>query len=138
MAWNMKKPSKRWIEFCQIIEIVNIRIGKQQRILGKLRTEHQSINERIAEKWRDIEYKQSSLKSLNLFDEPEALSRMFRRREYIKSTIETIYFDVSILSQEAEVLLVKISDAEKVKHRLEKRKEALGEVILQVKYETDS
>lgn len=134
----MKKPSKRWREFCQLIEIVNIRIGKQQRILGMLRTEYQSVNERIAEKWRDIEHKQNSLKSLSLFDEPEALSRMFRRREYIKSTIETLYFDVSILSQEAEELLVKISDSEKKKHRLEKRKEALGEVLLHVKYETDS
>ncbi|MCX8986108.1 hypothetical protein [Citrobacter portucalensis] len=131
----MKKPSKRWKEFCQIIEIVDIRIGKQQRILERLRKEYQIINEKIAEKWRDIESEQYSLKNLYLLDEQEALSRMFRRRECIKSTIETLYFDVSALSQEAEELVVKTTAAEKEKHRLEKRKEAMGELLLQVKYE---
>ena len=63
---------------------------------------------------------------------------MFLRRECIKSTIETLYFDASIFSQEAEELVLQITEAEKEKHRLEKRKDALGEVLLQVKYEKES
>lgn len=33
----MKKPSKQWVEFGQLIDIIDIRIGKQQRKLVKLK-----------------------------------------------------------------------------------------------------
>nr|MBF4427350.1 hypothetical protein [Vibrio anguillarum] len=60
----MKKHSKRWKEFGQIIEIVDIRIDKQQRMLVKLRKRNQELQDQIEEFWRRIEVLQQELKSL--------------------------------------------------------------------------
>lgn len=43
----MKKPSKEWREFGQLIDIVDIRIGKQVRLLDKLKKERQELAESI-------------------------------------------------------------------------------------------
>ncbi|EGR3274700.1 hypothetical protein DLI01_22340, partial [Vibrio parahaemolyticus] len=84
----MKKPSKEWREFGQLIDIVDIRIGKQVRLLDKLKKERQELAESIKSKWLDIETLQSELKVLNIIQEKDALTRLFRRREGIKSKIE--------------------------------------------------
>ncbi|TOL90455.1 hypothetical protein CGH87_23610, partial [Vibrio parahaemolyticus] len=77
----MKKPSKEWREFGQLIDIVDIRIGKQVRLLDKLKKERQELVESIKSKWLDIETLQSELKVLNIIQEKDALTRLFRRRE---------------------------------------------------------
>lgn len=67
----MKKPSKEWREFGQLIDIVDIRIGKQVRLLDKLKKERQELAESIKSKWLDIETLQSELKVLNIIQEKE-------------------------------------------------------------------
>ncbi|MBF4338140.1 hypothetical protein EAY42_23850, partial [Vibrio anguillarum] len=81
----MKKHSKRWKEFGQIIEIVDIRIDKQQRMLVKLRKRNQELQDQIEEFWRRIEVLQQELKSLVVVKENNALSRLFMRRESVKT-----------------------------------------------------
>ncbi|MBF4286501.1 hypothetical protein EAY45_27490, partial [Vibrio anguillarum] len=91
----MKKHSKRWKEFGQIIEIVDIRIDKQQRMLVKLRKRNQELQDQIEEFWRRIEVLQQELKSLVVVKENNALSRLFMRRESVKTNIESVFFDAS-------------------------------------------
>ncbi|NCO45891.1 MAG: hypothetical protein GW890_05515, partial [Vibrio sp.] len=100
----MKKHSKRWKEFGQIIEIVDIRIDKQQRMLVKLRKRNQELQDQIEEFWRRIEVLQQELKSLVVVKENNALSRLFMRRESVKTNIESVFFDASITRQKAEDL----------------------------------
>ncbi|EFO44780.1 hypothetical protein CGK66_18365 [Vibrio parahaemolyticus] len=124
----MKKPSNEWREFGQLIDIVDIRIGKQVRLLDKLKKERQELAESIKSKWLDIETLQSELKVLNIIQEKDALTRLFRRREGIKSKIESIFFEASLARQDLEELDEKIHDAELEKKKLEKRKDALTEM----------
>ncbi|MDN3612013.1 hypothetical protein ACODM8_16885 [Vibrio ostreicida] len=131
----MNKPSKRWKEFGQLIDIVDIRIGKQQRKLVKLRKEHQELLKLIDDKWRQIEEQQQQLKGFNVVHEPNALSRLFMRRESTKSMIESLFFDASVSRQDAQELALEITEVESEKRRLEKRKDALGELREQMRYE---
>ncbi|MCF7505303.1 hypothetical protein [Vibrio sp. L3-7] len=131
----MSKPSKRWKEFGQLIDIVDIRIGKQQRKLVNLRKQYQELVNFIEEKWQEIEEQQRYLKCLNVVGEPNALSRLFMRRESTKSAIESLFFDASIKRQNAQELAHQITDVEAEKRRLEKRKDALAELREQMRYE---
>ncbi|MCF5857744.1 hypothetical protein [Aeromonas veronii] len=124
----MKKPSKQWVEFGQIIDIVDIRIGKQQRKLIKLKKDQQALFAQIHTLWEQIEQEQNELKILKMLDENNALERLFWRREDCKSQIESLYFDVSIKQQKGEVLALEIEATEAEKRLLEKRKDALGEL----------
>lgn len=131
----MSKPSKRWKEFGQLIDIVDIRIGKQQRKLVNLRKQYQELVNAIEEKWQEIEEQQRYLKGLNVVGESNALSRLFMRRESTKSAIESLFFDASIKRQNAQELAHQITDVETEKRRLEKRKDALAELREQERYE---
>lgn len=131
----MKKHSKRWKEFGQIIEIVDIRIDKQQRMLVKLRKRNQELQDQIEEFWRRIEVLQQELKSLVVVKENNALSRLFMRRESVKTNIESVFFDASITRQKAEDLASEIELVEAEKRRLEKRKDALHEIREELSYE---
>ncbi|ENK1256769.1 TPA: hypothetical protein I7726_20080 [Vibrio vulnificus] len=124
----MKKPSKQWVEFGQLIDIIDIRIGKQQRKLVKLKKEKQALVAQIQTLWDKIEQEQIVLKTLGLQDENNALQRLFLRREDCKSYIESFFFDVSIKQQKVETLTLEIETTEAKKKQLEKRKDALGEL----------
>ncbi|HHY0446979.1 TPA: hypothetical protein ACVU4T_003929 [Vibrio parahaemolyticus] len=124
----MKKPSKQWVEFGQLIDIIDIRIGKQQRKLVKLKKEKQALVAQIQTLWDKIEQEQIVLKTLGLQDENNALQRLFLRREDCKSHIESFFFDVSIKQQKVETLTLEIETTEAKKKQLEKRKDALGEL----------
>ncbi|YCO02646.1 hypothetical protein ACB087_19665 [Vibrio sp. VNB-15] len=124
----MKKPSKQWVEFGQLIDIIDIRIGKQQRKLVKLKKEKQALVAQIQTLWDHIEQQQIVLKTLGVRDENNALERLFLRREDCKSHIESFFFDVSIKQQKVETLTLEIETTEAKKKQLEKRKDALGEL----------
>jgi cell division protein FtsB len=124
----MKKPSKQWVEFGQLIDIIDIRVGKQQRKLVKLKKEKQALVAQIQTLWDKIEQEQIVLKTLGLRDENNALQRLFLRREDCKSYIESFFFDVSIKQQKVETLTLEIETTEAKKKQLEKRKDALGEL----------
>ncbi|EHK2856085.1 MULTISPECIES: hypothetical protein [Vibrio harveyi group] len=124
----MKKPSKQWVEFGQLIDIIDIRIGKQQRKLVKLKKEKQALVAQIQTLWDKIEQEQIVLKTLGLRDENNALQRLFLRREDCKSHIESFFFDVSIKQQKVETLTLEIETTEAKKKQLEMRKDALGEL----------
>ncbi|AUI86411.1 hypothetical protein BS333_08435 [Vibrio azureus] len=131
----MRKPSKKWKEFGQLIDIVDIRIGKKQRRLVTLRKQYQDLLDVIEDKWHQIERQQQYLKSINVVNEPNALSRLFMRRESTKSAIESLFFDASIKQQDAQELASQITEVEAEKRRLEKRKDALAELREQMRYE---
>ncbi|MGD1455193.1 hypothetical protein [Vibrio harveyi] len=82
----------------------------------------------IEKLWLQIDQEQIALKTLNVQDEDDALKRLFLRREDCKSHIESFFFDVSIKQQKAETLAQEIETSESKKRKLEKRKEALGEL----------
>ncbi|WP_045496118.1 hypothetical protein [Vibrio hyugaensis] len=124
----MKKPSKQWVEFGQLIDIIDIRISKQQRKLVKLKKEKQALVAQIQTLWDQIEQEQIVLKTLGVRDENNALQRLFLRREDCKSHIESFFFDVSIKQQKVETLALEIETTEAKKKQLEKRKDALGEL----------
>ena len=124
----MKKPSKQWIEFGQLIDIIDIRIGKQQRKIIKLKKERQTVLNQIQTLWSQIEQEQITLKSLNVIHENNALERLFLRREDCKSHIESFFFEVSIKQQKNDVLASELEASEAKKKQLEKRKDALGEL----------
>lgn len=134
MELNMNKPSKQWKEFGQLIDIVDIRIGKQQRKLVKLKKHYQDLLSIIEQKWQQIEQQQENLKTLNVEDEPNALKLLFMRRESTKSAIESLFFDASVNRQDAEELALEIAEVEAEKRRLEKRKDALGELREELRY----
>ncbi|PMT73972.1 hypothetical protein C1S86_23375 [Vibrio parahaemolyticus] len=131
----MKKPSKQWVEFGQLIDIIDIRIGKQQRKLVKLKKEKQALVAQIQTLWDKIEQEQIVLKTLGLRDENNALQRLFLRREDCKSHIESFFFDVSIKQQKVETLTLEIETTEAKKKQLEMRKDALGELRELIRYE---
>ena len=131
----MRKPSKKWKEFGQLIDIVDIRIGKKQRRLVTLRKQYQDLLDAIEDKWHQIERQQQYLKSINVVNEPNALSRLFMRRESTKSAIESLFFDASIKQQDAQEVASQITEVEAEKRRLEKRKDALAELREQMRYE---
>lgn len=124
----MKKPSKQWLEFGQLIDIIDIRIGKQQRKLIKLKKERQTVLTQIQTLWSRIEQEQTKLKSLNVMQEDNALARLFLRREDCKSYIESLFFEVSIKQQKNDELDIELEAIEALKKQLEKRKDALGEL----------
>ncbi len=130
---SMKKPSKRWLEFCQLIEIIDIRIGKKQRQLVKLKHKLQGLSDLIEQKWRLISLEQHKLKNLVVQDEIKGLSRLFQRRESVKSCIESIFFDVSVAQKNADKLQLEIEQVNVAKRRLETRKDALGEILEQLR-----
>ncbi|MBS0045079.1 hypothetical protein KFE26_22795 [Shewanella sp. M16] len=135
MGLSMKKPSKRWMEFGQLIDVVNIRIGKQQRKLAKLNVLYQDLLDSIDEKWALIAKEQQKLKSLVVQDEFNGLSRLFLRRESVKSCIESLFFDASVAQQNANELATEIAQVSAEKLRLEKRKDALAEIQEQLRNE---
>lgn len=135
MGLSMKKPSKRWMEFGQLIDVVDIRIGKQQRKLAKLNVRHQELLDSISEIWALIAHEQHRLKSLVVKDELNGLSRLFLRRESVKSGIESLFFDVSVVQQNADELAIEIAQVIVEKRRLEKRKDALAEIQDQLRDE---
>ncbi|ENH2037944.1 hypothetical protein ABVX91_004760 [Vibrio parahaemolyticus] len=124
----MKIPSKQWVEFGQLIDVIDIRIGKQQCKLVKLKKEKQALVAQIQTLWDQIEQEQIVLKTLGVRDENNALQRLFLRREDCKSHIESFFFDVSIKQQKVETLALEIETTEAKKKQLEKRKDALGEL----------
>ena len=121
-------------EFGQLIDIVDIRIGKQQRKLVKLKKQYQELLNIIEQKWQQIEQHQQHLKALNVKDEPNALRLLFMRRESTKSAIESLFFDASVNRQDAEEVALEIAEVEAEKRRLEKRKDALGELREELRY----
>ncbi|AYV25053.1 hypothetical protein L1D61_25635 [Vibrio mediterranei] len=132
----MNKLSKRWKEFGQLIDIVDIRINKQQRKLVSLRKQYQELFNIIEKKWKEIEKEQQYLKAINVASEPNALSRMFMRRESTKSSIESLFFDASIRRQDLEEVELQITNVEAAKRKLEKRKDALIELREKMRYES--
>ncbi|MEW4522272.1 hypothetical protein AB1K51_17365, partial [Vibrio cholerae] len=75
----MKKPSKKWKEFGQIIEIVDIRIEKQARKLDKLQKKRMEIRSELLKKWDHIEWLQNELQTINMKNEHDSLKRLFMR-----------------------------------------------------------
>ena len=132
-ALSMKKPSKRWLEFSQLIEIVDIKIVRKQRQLVRLKHKLQGLSDSVEQKWRLISLEQHKLKSLVVKDEIKGLSRLFQRRESVKSSIESIFFDVSVAQKNADKLQLEIEQVNVAKRRLETRKDALGEIIEQLR-----
>lgn len=135
MGLSMKKPSKQWTEFGQLIDVVDIRIGKQQRKLAKLNLRHQELLDSIEASWASIANEQQRLKSLVVKDELNGLSRLFQRRESVKSHIESLFFDVSVTQQNANELAAEIALVIVEKRRQEKRKDALAEIQEQLRDE---
>ncbi|HHL2502278.1 TPA: hypothetical protein ACQ301_004408 [Yersinia enterocolitica] len=128
----MKKPSKIWREFFQIINIIDISIGKQQRKLKKLNNDLESLKHDISEYWGKVSKEQNKLKNLSVKNEKDSVKVFFIRRENIKSLIESLVFDVSIIKQELERVEIEIDKTELEKRRLEKRKDILSELMQQL------
>lgn len=128
----MKKPSKIWKEFCQIISIVDIGIGKQQRKLIKLNKQKELLLINISEFSLEIENEQLKLNLLMIGKEPEALKLFFKRKDNLKSSIESLFFDASLVQSELDELDIEIRNTEAEKLRLEKRKDILEELKKQV------
>lgn len=124
----MKTLLKRWKELGQIIEIVAIRIDKQQRMLMRLRKHQDELQAQIVDFWQRIELFQQQLRAITIAKENNALTLFFMRRENIKTNIESIFFDVSLTRQKLEALEFEIAQAEAEKRNLEKRKDALNEI----------
>lgn len=131
----MKKPSKKWKEFGQIIEIVNIRIEKQARKLDKLQKKRTEIQSRLSQKWEHIEYLQFELNAISLKNEQESLKRLFIRREGLRSQIESTFYDISVIKQDLNDVMFEIHEVLQEKKNLEKRKDRLTEMREQLMYE---
>ncbi|AWS50771.1 hypothetical protein [Providencia rettgeri] len=124
----MKKPSKIWKEFCQIISIVDIGIGKQQRKLIKLNKQKEILLNNIDEFYNEIIKKRDRLSLLAIDREPDAIKLFFNRRENLREEIDDLIFDVSLVRSELDNLNIEIKNTEVEKLRLEKRKDILNEL----------
>lgn len=131
----MKKPSKKWKEFGQIIEIVNIRIEKQARKLDKLQKKRTEIQSRLSQKWAHIEYLQFELNTISLKNEQDSLKRLFIRREGLRSQIESTFYDISVIKQDLNDVMFEIHEVLQEKKNLEKRKDRLTEMREQLMHE---
>ncbi|EMA4781837.1 hypothetical protein [Providencia rettgeri] len=124
----MKKPSKIWKEFCQIISIVDIGIGKQQRKLIKLNKQKEILLNNIDEFYNEIMKKRDRLNVLSIDKEADAVKLFFNRRENLRAAIDDMIFDVSLVRNELDNLNIEIKNTEVEKLRLEKRKDILNEL----------
>ncbi len=131
----MKKPSKKWKEFGQIIEIVDIRIEKQARKLDKLQKKRMEIRSELLKKWDHIEWLQNELQTINMKDEHDSLKRLFMRREGLRSQIESTFYDASVIKQDLDEVMFEIQQTQLEKKNLEKRKDRLTEMREQLMYE---
>lgn len=131
----MKKPSKKWKEFGQIIEIVNIRIEKQARKLDKLQKKRTEIQSRLSQKWEHIECLQFELNTISLKNEQDSLKRLFIRREGLRSQVESTFYDISVIKQDLNDVMFEIHEVLQEKKSLEKRKDRLTEMREQLMYE---
>lgn len=131
----MKKPSKKWKEFGQIIEIVDIRIEKQARKLDKLQKKRMEIRSELLKKWDHIEWLQNELQTINMKNEHDSLKRLFMRREGLRSQIESTFYDASVIKQDLDEVMFEIQQTQLEKKSLEKRKDWLTEMREQLMYE---
>ncbi len=131
----MKKPSKKWKEFGQIIEIVDIRIEKQARKLDKLQKKRMEIRSELLKKWVHIEWLQNELQTINMKNEHDSLKRLFMRREGLRSQIESTFYDASVIKQDLDEVMFEIQQTQLEKKNLEKRKDRLTEMREQLMYE---
>ncbi len=131
----MKKPSKKWKEFGQIIEIVDIRIEKQARKLDKLQKKRMEIRSELLKKWDHIEWLQNELQTINMKNEHDSLKRLFMRREGLRSQIESKFYDASVIKQDLDEVMFEIQQTQLEKKSLEKRKDRLTEMREQLMYE---
>ncbi|AKB06384.1 hypothetical protein VCSRO104_0424 [Vibrio cholerae] len=131
----MKKPSKKWKEFGQIIEIVDIRIEKQARKLDKLQKKRMEIRSELLKKWDHIEWLQNELQTINMKNEHDSLKRLFMRREGLRSQIESTFYDASVIKQDLDEVMFEIQQTQLEKKSLEKRKDRLTEMREQLMYE---
>ncbi len=131
----MKKPSKKWKEFGQIIEIVDIRIEKQARKLDKLQKKWMEIRSELLKKWDHIEWLQNELQTINMKNEHDSLKRLFMRREGLRSQIESTFYDASVIKQDLDEVMFEIQQTQLEKKNLEKRKDRLTEMREQLMYE---
>lgn len=131
----MKKPSKKWKEFGQIIEIVDIRIEKQARKLDKLQKKRMEIRSELLKKWDHIEWLQNELQTINMKNEHDSLKRLFMRREGVRSQIESTFYDASVIKQDLDEVMFEIQQTQLEKKNLEKRKDRLTEMREQLMYE---
>ncbi|GHW91385.1 hypothetical protein VCSRO6_1241 [Vibrio cholerae] len=131
----MKKPSKKWKEFGQIIEIVDIRIEKQARKLDKLQKKRMEIRSELLKKWDHIEWLQNELQTINMKNEHDSLKRLFMRREGLRSQIESTFYDASVIKQDLDEVMFEIQQTQLEKKNLEKRKDQLTEMREQLMYE---
>lgn len=130
----MKKPSKKWKEFGQIIEIVDIRIEKQARKLDKLQKKKGWKSEVSCLKVDHIEWLQNELQTINMKNEHDSLKRLFMRREGLRSQIESTFYDASVIKQDLDEVMFEIQQTQLEKN-LEKRKDRLTEMREQLMYE---
>ncbi|GHW74040.1 hypothetical protein VCSRO198_3413 [Vibrio cholerae] len=131
----MKKPSKKWKEFGQVIEIVDIRIEKQARKLDKLQKKRIEIRSELLKKWDHIEWLQNELQTINMKNEHDSLKRLFMRREGLRSQIESTFYDASVIKQDLDEVMFEIQQTQLEKKNLEKRKDRLTEMREQLMYE---
>ncbi len=131
----MKKPSKKWKEFGQIIEIVDIRIEKQARKLDKLQKKRMEIRSELLKNWDHIEWLQNELQTINMKNEHDSLKRLFMRREGLRSQIESTFYDASVIKQDLDEVMFEIQQTQLEKKNLEKRKDRLTEMREQLMYE---
>lgn len=131
----MKKPSKKWKEFGQIIEIVDIRIDKQARKLDNLQKKRIEIKNKLLKKWEHIEWLQNELQTISMKNENDSLKRLFMRRESLRSQIESTFYDASIIKQDLDEVTSEIQQTQSDKKKLEKRKDRLTEMREQLIYE---
>lgn len=131
----MKKPSKKWKEFGQIIEIVDIRIEKQARKLDKLQKKRIEIRNELLKKWDHIEWLQNELQTINMKNEHDSLKRLFMRREGLRSQIESTFYDASVIKHDLDEVMFEIQQTQLEKKNLEKRKDRLTEMREQLMYE---
>lgn len=131
----MKKPSKKWKEFGQIIEIVDIRIEKQARKLDRLQKKRMEIRSELLKKWDHIEWLQNELQTINMKNEHDSLKRLFMRRDGLRSQIESTFYDASVIKQDLDEVMFEIQQTQLEKKNLEKRKDRLTEMREQLMYE---
>lgn len=124
----MKKPSKQWKEFEQIIGIVDIRIKRKQREIVKMKKQAAEVEEEAASFFQQISEARESLRNLRPTAEANAIDVYFRRSDYCKSMIENYLIDYSLLQEKIKKIQQAIEVLNKERFKLEKRKDALREV----------
>ncbi|QKU57064.1 VPA1337 family putative T3SS effector [Vibrio cholerae] len=89
----------------------------------------------MLKKWDHIEWLQNELQTINMKNEHDSLKRLFMRREWLRSQIESTFYDASVIKQDLDEVMFEIQQTQLEKKNLEKRKDRLTEMREQLMYE---